>query len=793
MAITFLTNDDKVNLENKIEKQAQKTVYFNAKCPPDGLTVAVGDGIADDSPALNELVTYINSIGGGVIFLPKGIYMLDAPISWMSNVSLIGENMGLSILKPRQAKGVGLGFAAIHNVSHTASNLMKNCTFKDFCIDGEEMNITSYSFRPKGIHLIFLSDCIFKDLIIRNVCASGLGIDHLSNVAIDNIGCYNCGRSWSGNGTEQNVGGAGLGIGTKNMNGEAIVIRNCVVDGCGNYGIFLEDQGSTPTNGESYIISNNIVKNGRNHGIVVKGGSRVIVANNVSFGNAKDGFAVLENNGFVSDIIKFTNNLSYENENGFRLESNGLCTDIFISDNVFSDNTNGIVINSAATDLEIMRNTVKDNTAGVVMKSVQHANCVFTDNIIFNNQTDYNVNATFIGDMSYNDIANTEPTGINFASSAYTIEQGKTLELNVQFSPSYASGEVVYTSNNTDAVTVDGNVATAVFVGQSTITAMCGSLTASCTIDVVEAVESINLWDSSIEMIPGFTTSDGVLDTTNNVDFLSYDGYIAVEPTKSYVFDITNDCASNVKSWRFIEYDGSKNYITRTLNLALGEVVQAGSTTAFVKIEVNVDESYALTIQENGVFEMYSLNNENLPSEYTQLNHIESGGSQYIDTGFVPNQDTKVIMKVRPVSGSGSQQRYFGVRSAQNTDAFDVTRQLGARYNGENYQGVGDSNGVSYEIVFDKNLFYVDDVLAHTFTYSAFSPNCNLFLCALNNNGSVLDVTKSYVKVYSCQIFDSDTLVRNFVPAMRNSDEVIGLYDTVTQTFFTDANGGNFS
>ena len=186
-------------------------------------------------------------------------------------------------------------------------------------------------------------------------------------------------------------------------------------------------------------------------------------------------------------------------------------------------------------------------------------------------------------------------------------------------------------------------------------------------------------------------------------------------------------------------------------------------------------------------------NSSVLPTKYAQLLYIESEGSQYIDTCFVPNQDTKVIMKVCPASGVGSQHRYFGARSALNTDAFDVTRELGARYNGEVYQGVGDSNGVSYEIVFDKNLFYVDDVLVHTFTYSAFPPNCNLFLCALNNNGSVLDVTKSYLKVYSCQIFSSDALMRDFIPAKRKSDGVIGLYDLVSGTFFTDANGGNFT
>jgi hypothetical protein len=773
-------------------------IVYNAKTPPEGLTAAVGDGETDDAPALNALVTHINSIGGGIIYLPKGVYMLDEPIAWMSNVSLVGENMGLSILKPRQAVGVGYGFSAIHNVSYTASNPMVNCEFRNFCVDGEEMNITSYSFRPKGIHIIFMKDCIFQNLIIRNTCASGLGIDHLSNVVIDNVGCYNCGRSWSGRGTEANVGGAGLGIGTKRMNGEAVIIRNCICDGCGNYGIFLEDQGSAPTDGESYIIANNIVKNGRNHGIVVKGGSRVIVANNTSFRNAKDGFAVLENNGFLSDIIKFSNNLSYENGNGFRLESNGACKDIFISENVFSDNKNGVVINTATSDLEIMRNTIKNNNVGVSMASVQHTDCVFTGNIVFKNVSDYDIDATFAGDVTYNDIAKTDVTAIRFPHSTYNVTEGKTLTLRVDFEPAYATGDVVYESDSNDIVTISGNVLSALAPGSVTVTAKCGTLTATCTVTVIEAsedepVEGENLWDSSIELTAGYIDANGVLKTADSVNNLVCDSYIPTETGGAYAFNV-DGVNMETATWRIAEYDANYVFVQRRIGIPFGGIVKLNAETAFVKIGISCKVSLAADIQEHGHFARYIFATETLPAEYTQVESVTASGTQYIDTGIVPNQDTKIsIMAQNNVDSVGSSQMaWFGARIANGNSAFDV-RNLGyTNYGDENYTNKSEHDVIITRML-DKNKYYEGTSLKHTFTYTTFSAGCNLLLCALNSGGSVVDTTRSKMRVFGCEIYDNDVLVRKFVPAKRIADNVYGLYDTCNGVFYESAGSRGFT
>lgn len=45
-------------------------------------------------------------------------------------------------------------------------------------------------------------------------------------------------------------------------------------------------------------------------------------------------------------------------------------------------------------------------------------------------------------------------------------------------------------------------------------------------------------------------------------------------------------------------------------------------------------------------------------------------------------------------------------------------------------------------------------------------------------------------RMYYCKIYDNDILVRDFIPAIRDSDGKAGLYDLVTNQFYTNAGTG---
>ena len=49
------------------------------------------------------------------------------------------------------------------------------------------------------------------------------------------------------------------------------------------------------------------------------------------------------------------------------------------------------------------------------------------------------------------------------------------------------------------------------------------------------------------------------------------------------------------------------------------------------------------------------------------------------------------------------------------------------------------------------------------------------------------------IRIFGCKIYNGATLVRNFIPLLRDSDSVPGMYDTVNDVFYTNAGSGSFT
>ena len=58
-----------------------------------------------------------------------------------------------------------------------------------------------------------------------------------------------------------------------------------------------------------------------------------------------------------------------------------------------------------------------------------------------------------------------------------------------------------------------------------------------------------------------------------------------------------------------------------------------------------------------------------LPKGYTELEYLESSGTQYIDTGFNANQDTQVVMDCTLLSNTTSAAAFFGARNEDASSA----------------------------------------------------------------------------------------------------------------------------
>ena len=214
---------------------------------------------------------------------------------------------------------------------------------------------------------------------------------------------------------------------------------------------------------------------------------------------------------------------------------------------------------------------------------------------------------------------------------------------------------------------------------------------------------------------------------------------------------------------------------------AYGKCEQNGTPTPTSPVDI---------VCNNGVVK--ARHQSGLPLGYTLLDYIESSGIQYIDTGFVPNQDTRVELDGQYTTGYGI---IFGVRTDVTTDVYTIQKLA----NGNWVMGYntdisiilsGDNN--RHVWLKDKNKQYIDNVLIHTATYANFTAMGDAYLFRFNNNGTPEAVINGTTRVYSCKIWDGDTLIRDMVPAKRNSDNVLGMYDTVSGQFFTNAGSGTF-
>lgn len=183
---------------------------------------------------------------------------------------------------------------------------------------------------------------------------------------------------------------------------------------------------------------------------------------------------------------------------------------------------------------------------------------------------------------------------------------------------------------------------------------------------------------------------------------------------------------------------------------------------------------------------------------YAELEYIESSGTQYIDTGFKPNQDTRVVCDFDMVKNLNSKDAYiFGARIASGNTSFGFANLHNqtpwyATYANEAGNYDTGSNTGRHTVDMSKNNLIVDGTSIHTFTYETFQSSFNLHLFAVNTNGTVDTAQIGVVNLYSCQIYDNGTLVRDFIPVQRFSDGAIGLYDKVSQQFFGNAGTGEF-
>ena len=191
-----------------------------------------------------------------------------------------------------------------------------------------------------------------------------------------------------------------------------------------------------------------------------------------------------------------------------------------------------------------------------------------------------------------------------------------------------------------------------------------------------------------------------------------------------------------------------------------------------------------------------TLLSKSLPTGYTQLEYIESTGTQHIDTGYnltsevlkydLEFETTSSTSSFTLIGNSDDGDTNFGINFYSNQFYVGTSRWL--------LSGNSWTKNQKYHKTIEANngtLTVITDGVSQSATYTSTlykKSSIALFACKCDTKFSN---SGSYAKVYQAKIYDNNVLVRNFVPA-KNSSNVVGMYDLVEGKFYTNAGTGTF-
>jgi hypothetical protein len=179
----------------------------------------------------------------------------------------------------------------------------------------------------------------------------------------------------------------------------------------------------------------------------------------------------------------------------------------------------------------------------------------------------------------------------------------------------------------------------------------------------------------------------------------------------------------------------------------------------------------------------------NLPLGYTQLEYIESTGTQYIDTGIKLSGNDIIETQFKCVENAGALYGVYG--SAENSCFYanDTYYSYDANNNKVDTQVSVDTLSWHYVIHdFPSGLLTLDNT-SISFTNNTFnnSVNSNLFARYYSSYGYFFT---GMIKKH--KITRNGNVILDLIPAIRISDSVIGMYDKVSNNFLTNAGTGTF-
>ena len=207
----------------------------------------------------------------------------------------------------------------------------------------------------------------------------------------------------------------------------------------------------------------------------------------------------------------------------------------------------------------------------------------------------------------------------------------------------------------------------------------------------------------------------------------------------------------------------------------------------------------AVTIPEGDVSKITNSSGEivwqkptRLPADYQEVEYIQSSGTQWIDSEFTVSPEIltnglKAESKVAILGTARSAMYknklpYFFV----GTSSGNFYSGLGGSYKTSSVSNDGEPHILTLDST--EQTYSVDGTVVSQYSQNYSGSSGGLYLFISSSGSSPLTSKLYYTKIYY-----QGELVRYFVPCYRKSDNEVGLYDSITGRFFTNAGSEEFS
>ena len=198
----------------------------------------------------------------------------------------------------------------------------------------------------------------------------------------------------------------------------------------------------------------------------------------------------------------------------------------------------------------------------------------------------------------------------------------------------------------------------------------------------------------------------------------------------------------------------------------------------------------------------------NIKSSINYIEYIESTKTQYIDTGFINLSSKQRIVLSASIVNASAWTALMGNRITYNSNQdvclsyYPTQNKMYLLFGNKEYSSgaiysssITLGSKLNFDITYDPNTKTMFGVFNGTNFSKSVTDTISLtytkYLFAINQQGNAVD-KNGQIRIYNCQIYSDDVLVRDFRPAL-DENNVACLYDEVSKTYFYNAGTGTFN